>query len=137
MLNAQKKTLARIRAAKIKAQQQARKKAQKQIAQNTSSTLPAWKKRAKPSQTVVKDNLTTALSLLNKGRHPTGNKHNNIISIKRASNSHQRFTPRSSHRLTNLIHGNVEDGRDLAAGWQASWDEYNLHIRVDISDQYL
>jgi hypothetical protein len=59
---------------------------------------------------------------------------NKKSTISRVENSKRIFTRNSNHRLMNVINGEINDSRDLAANWQAHWDLSYLHIRVDVAD---
>jgi hypothetical protein len=40
----------------------------------------------------------------------------------------------SSYQLRNVAAGRIDGSRDLAALWQASWDQRNLYLRVGVED---
>jgi len=40
----------------------------------------------------------------------------------------------ASLRLTNIISGKIQNGRDLSAVWQSHWDDRYLYVRVDTID---
>ncbi len=54
--------------------------------------------------------------------------------IARVQDSNRIFTRNSNFRLMNVVSGGIKDSNDLAADWQAHWDQSFLHIRVDVAD---
>jgi hypothetical protein len=39
--------------------------------------------------------------------------------------------------ISNLVAGDLDDKKDLSAKWRSSWDNDNLHIRVNVTDDKL
>ncbi len=56
------------------------------------------------------------------------------VAIRKVQNPRQIFSRHSPNKLKNIINGRIQNGKDLAASWQASWDNNYLHVRVDIAD---
>ena len=48
----------------------------------------------------------------------------------------QMWKNNASLRLSNIVDGKIQDGRDLSAVWQAHWDDKYLYIRVDTIDDF-
>ncbi|MEE9302493.1 MAG: sugar-binding protein [Thiotrichaceae bacterium] len=56
--------------------------------------------------------------------------------IRKVRDANSIFSRHSNFRLMNVVSGNIQDSRDLAANWQAHWDRQHLHIRVDVEDDH-
>ncbi len=44
------------------------------------------------------------------------------------------WSNKNAMRLTNIVAGEIDGGRDLSAVWQTNWDNKYLHVRVDAVD---
>ena len=86
-----------------------------------STTKPAT---IRPIQGVIAETIETVKGRWGAQRHE----------ISKVRDSSRIYSRHSNFRLMNVVSGDIEDSRDLAANWQAHWDRQYLHIRVDVSD---
>lgn len=57
--------------------------------------------------------------------------------VAQARDSINPLKDASAYQLRKVIIGRVEDSRDLAAVWQASWDAQRLYLRIAIADDQM
>lgn len=54
--------------------------------------------------------------------------------IRAARNPADVWVGASAYPLRNVLNGNIDDTADLAAMWQASWDQRHLYLRIGVED---
>jgi hypothetical protein len=54
--------------------------------------------------------------------------------IRHARNRQAVWQGAAANPLRTVAHGSINGQPDLAAYWQASWDEANLYLRIDVKD---
>ncbi|MEZ5454008.1 MAG: sugar-binding protein [Thiothrix sp.] len=55
-------------------------------------------------------------------------------SIRRVRDRNDVFQGAASYQLRSVVNGKIDGTHDLAAMWQASWDQQNLYLRVGVED---
>jgi hypothetical protein len=54
--------------------------------------------------------------------------------IRQVRDSRNPWAGASTYPLRNVISGQIDSPQDLAALWQASWDQANLYLRIGVED---
>lgn len=54
--------------------------------------------------------------------------------IRRVRDVRNIWQGASTYQLRNVVNGRIDGAKDLAALWQASWDQRNLYLRVGVED---
>ena len=88
----------------------------------------------------------TAATLANDGTQPqrilvsmrdTGNPQNVMggdAVIRSVQNGNNVWQNTQTYQLRTVVNGHIDSTKDLAALWQASWDEQNLYLRIGVED---
>jgi hypothetical protein len=54
--------------------------------------------------------------------------------IRQVRNRADRWQDATAYQLRTVVNGTVDGATDLAALWQASWDQQNLYLRIGVED---
>lgn len=54
--------------------------------------------------------------------------------IRRVRNPADVWQGATAYQLRNMLNGKIDGTTDLAAMWQASWDQQNLYLRIGVED---
>jgi hypothetical protein len=54
--------------------------------------------------------------------------------IRQVRNRADRWQGATAYQLRTVVNGTVDGATDLAALWQASWDQQNLYLRIGVED---
>ncbi len=54
--------------------------------------------------------------------------------IRQVRNPADVWAGASAYQLRNVLNGKIDGTADLAAMWQASWDQQNLYLRIGVED---
>ena len=54
--------------------------------------------------------------------------------VRGARNARDPWQGAAAYPLRTVVNGQISDAKDLAAVWQASWDQHDLYVRVAVED---
>lgn len=91
--------------------------------------------QAQASAPVVQDNPQYSRILVSMRNSPNGQ---NVMGgnaiIRRVHDARNVWQGASAYQLRTIVNGQINGVNDLAALWQASWDQRNLYLRVGVED---
>ncbi len=133
-----------LKLAKAKAQNQAGKAVAKTVAKTVSSvgksviaSATKSKKADKPIWEKVVSNKNSRNSKPQARTNPVPKTHRllaNVDAVVHRARGRQLWRNGDSLPIRNVVGGNINGSRDLAATWQTHWDNNYLYVRVDAID---
>ena len=106
---------------------------------NNNKTTPIWGDLPASAAKTVSNNKTLKRKATTAKRStqvakvtkPTGKLD---ATVQRYKGHGRMWSNKNAMRLSNIVAGKINGGRDLSAVWQTHWDSKYLHVRVDATD---